>query len=587
MAFVVIENFRAGLDTRRSILTSVLGTLQNAQDCHINPGGEIEKRKAFVGTDITPTLASGVTATYGIEALKDSIVIFGGEVNADIAHWPPAGYTYQALIRNPVADAQVGVCDVDATPNYCAQCSDFSLAVQATGVIHSTAFNGKALVIATMSDGSKAGFYDGTVITDINFFGQVLPDMDTKLKLFCELVKAVNATEVYTADIRDDLTGIVITGEPGREFSINVSATGSLCSGPPTAVFESGTTSTVPSKIASGYFTIEDGEFGRLNPSITSIKVGTGELLLAPVVYTTDAETTAALVVTAINNGGSPYNAKNIGTLVTVYADAGGADDNSKPIKVTTTGKLIIGKCSLAFTGTGFTLEYIKIDNVNVLTAPYVFPTASETLSAFLDRVVANIVGFSGTHGYTALRRSNVVKLSKVVTISDPPATADDSLPVDRGMIPVSVRVTPTVNNTGFVEDADESILRAFIDVTEVLMYYHPTAFIANRSGNTPTAYGTGSTTAAVRAIPTGGTPPYKYTWRVGEVTNMAIVFESAFTDSTQIYDIINPVPGQLFDFSNPFNSSKRANLYLDIIDANGNKASSVGIPFHPSILFT
>lgn len=48
MAYYATENFSAGIDTRRHPLTAPSGTLRNLTNLHINPGGEIEKRKAFV-----------------------------------------------------------------------------------------------------------------------------------------------------------------------------------------------------------------------------------------------------------------------------------------------------------------------------------------------------------------------------------------------------------------------------------------------------------------------------------------------------------------------------------------------------------
>ena len=48
MSYIKIESFKPGLDTRRSELTSLPGTLEVCENAHINPGGEIEKRKAFV-----------------------------------------------------------------------------------------------------------------------------------------------------------------------------------------------------------------------------------------------------------------------------------------------------------------------------------------------------------------------------------------------------------------------------------------------------------------------------------------------------------------------------------------------------------
>jgi hypothetical protein len=43
-----IANFQNGIDTRKDLMTAPAGTLRTLQNCHITPGGEIEKRAAFV-----------------------------------------------------------------------------------------------------------------------------------------------------------------------------------------------------------------------------------------------------------------------------------------------------------------------------------------------------------------------------------------------------------------------------------------------------------------------------------------------------------------------------------------------------------
>jgi hypothetical protein len=88
MAFFEIQNFKMGLDTRRSELTSQPGTLEVLQNAHINQGGEIEKRKAFVATPLP-------AGTYGFEPLLTSIVVFGSIT----APAMPTGFTYQQLMH--------------------------------------------------------------------------------------------------------------------------------------------------------------------------------------------------------------------------------------------------------------------------------------------------------------------------------------------------------------------------------------------------------------------------------------------------------------------------------------------------------
>ena len=48
MPYFLTENFSAGIDTRKHPITAPSGTLRELLNCHITPGGEIEKRLAFV-----------------------------------------------------------------------------------------------------------------------------------------------------------------------------------------------------------------------------------------------------------------------------------------------------------------------------------------------------------------------------------------------------------------------------------------------------------------------------------------------------------------------------------------------------------
>jgi hypothetical protein len=66
MTALFVEDFRLGLDLRKSILTASPGSLQVLDNCVVTPGGEIVKRKAFVPV---ATMPSGVThGLHGNEA---------------------------------------------------------------------------------------------------------------------------------------------------------------------------------------------------------------------------------------------------------------------------------------------------------------------------------------------------------------------------------------------------------------------------------------------------------------------------------------------------------------------------------------
>ena len=48
MPYIVVENFKGGIDGRRMDVTATPGTLTELKNAHITRGGEIEKRPAFV-----------------------------------------------------------------------------------------------------------------------------------------------------------------------------------------------------------------------------------------------------------------------------------------------------------------------------------------------------------------------------------------------------------------------------------------------------------------------------------------------------------------------------------------------------------
>jgi hypothetical protein len=71
MPYFTITDFAAGLDLRRSELTAPAGTLRSMVNCHITPGGEIEKRMAFV------PFWSCDPSTKGLVALNQKLYTFG------------------------------------------------------------------------------------------------------------------------------------------------------------------------------------------------------------------------------------------------------------------------------------------------------------------------------------------------------------------------------------------------------------------------------------------------------------------------------------------------------------------------------
>jgi hypothetical protein len=65
MPYFTITDFAAGLDLRRSSLTAPAGTLRKLTNAHVTPGGEIEKRFAFVPFATLPANSKGLLELQG------------------------------------------------------------------------------------------------------------------------------------------------------------------------------------------------------------------------------------------------------------------------------------------------------------------------------------------------------------------------------------------------------------------------------------------------------------------------------------------------------------------------------------------
>lgn len=65
MPYFTITDFAAGLDLRRSPLTAPPGTLRKLVNCHVSPGGEIEKRYAFQFVANVDPLSRGIMEING------------------------------------------------------------------------------------------------------------------------------------------------------------------------------------------------------------------------------------------------------------------------------------------------------------------------------------------------------------------------------------------------------------------------------------------------------------------------------------------------------------------------------------------
>lgn len=133
MPYFTIADFAAGLDLRRSALTAPAGTLRKLLNCHVTPGGEIEKRFAFVPFFSAPAGSQGLIEMQG----KLYTFIPGGSATTD----PATTWS--------VGTMQLNCSSIDKILDY-----DF--------------FDKKAFVIAYVNGdtANPVHFYDGVIVPD-------------------------------------------------------------------------------------------------------------------------------------------------------------------------------------------------------------------------------------------------------------------------------------------------------------------------------------------------------------------------------------------------------------------------------------
>lgn len=130
MPYLVLEDFRAGLDQRRLSEASAPGSLQVLKNAHINRGGEIEKAKLWYPKYTLPA------NTFGLLGLNASLYVFGSISPPSM----PAGTTYQQL-AGPDSNTMVDVISADS-------------------------FSGSPYVVAEYGSSLQYHFFNGTIVDD-------------------------------------------------------------------------------------------------------------------------------------------------------------------------------------------------------------------------------------------------------------------------------------------------------------------------------------------------------------------------------------------------------------------------------------
>lgn len=246
MAYLVIENFKRGLDTRRNILTSEPGCLVEMDNAHVTRGGEIEKRKAF-------KLVGNVgIETYGLEGCGDTVFVFGSAPTAQV----PVGVTYQRLIH-PDGPS-------------------FSM----TKVVSFTSYAGKPFVIAEFNDGARYCYYNGEIVHDS--YNGIYRLSHGDIQGFLEHIESL-LPDGYSAILNS--SGLTLVGPQGKTFTATTTVSGKFTASTP--VTSQTAVKPIPEVLAKGSFVISGGSSNPASlwkdgrnmdaascPGIRSIRVG-------------------------------------------------------------------------------------------------------------------------------------------------------------------------------------------------------------------------------------------------------------------------------------------------------------------------
>lgn len=293
MAYLLISNFQAGLDTRKSAYTAPPGSLRLARNVHLTRGAEIEVRKLFVPVY---TLPAGLTK--GCTSVRGQLYVFGATPGVVV----PAGVNYQ-LLSAPGGPALARILSTDN-------------------------FNGKIYVVAEFTDGSIYHFYDGARVVEWDAISNGVASNQT---LATALAARIDLLAAFIANA----TGTVITvtaAVVNTPFTYSASAVngGAVNDQTITPALVQAAAPAVSAAPATFSLTITGGTSDPGVNTIDQITVGGVDLLDASVNWVTSNNATASAVASAANASTQTerWNAAAVGAVVTFTATVLGTSRN-------------------------------------------------------------------------------------------------------------------------------------------------------------------------------------------------------------------------------------------------------------------
>jgi len=393
MAYVIVEDFRLGLDRRGSQINGTPGSCWTLTNAHLNRKGEIERMKKFVAKYTLPA------GTFGLHAVNGVLTVFGSAV----APVMPSGVSYQRLQHPDGATAMAAA-------------------------LTSESFDGKIYAIAEYTDDRVCHFYDGALVADwLN--GVVRSDMTDNDGIATHLTALIDADADYAATCTGSV--ITVTGPVGEAFTVETVAENGGTTDDQTAVAATTQTAVAGSEetLSTASFRIVQGSTNAGVNTISSVKVNGVAVINAAVNWTTSNGITAANLAQAINTyTSSPdYTASATADTVTISAVAGtGTTPNTFDLEVDTTGDVVVSNGSFKITGGTASAGVNKVTNVMVGGVDILGAAVDWTTSnaATATAVAAQINAYTSTPEYGAAAVDNTVFIGKRASLSSNTAAA-------------------------------------------------------------------------------------------------------------------------------------------------------------------
>lgn len=339
MPYLLVEDFRGGLDTRRSNVTSTPGTLVTLKNAHITRGGEIEKRPAFVQLATLPANTTGLAAANG------QIYVFGSVASSSVnfASGTPANVNYVQL-AHPSGEELVKVLDTDffdGNVYAAAQFADGRIYHYYNGTRITDWFDGRARNQFSITGGTAGGtsatgsfqITGGTAnpgdnirvvrVNNVDLFSSPVAHTGLDTTTATNVANAINSattTPNYTASASGNTVTItsVTTGVTVNGFAVTVLVDGNATVGSITNMS------------------------GGVDNAITNITVDGVSIISGQIPWATSNTNTAALVADAINefNTTPEYEATSTGAKVNIISKESGASFNNKIVVVSVSGNV-------------------------------------------------------------------------------------------------------------------------------------------------------------------------------------------------------------------------------------------------------